>query len=118
MSTSYKELELMLIEAGNRLVEPPLSVDEQAHPFLFPVNQGQSLAGLSSAKAIHYPASVFAGNRQFKYRGSVVGRLENEPADGATLDALIGRKVWTRWPEDNNFYEAIITDFNPSEAYA
>ncbi|OMO55173.1 hypothetical protein COLO4_36159 [Corchorus olitorius] len=75
---------------------------------------GQSLPGLSSAKAIHYPASVSAGNRQFKYRGSVGGRLENEP-DGATFDALIGRKVWTRWPEDNNFYEAVITDFNPSE---
>ncbi|KAL8245530.1 hypothetical protein R6Q59_011788 [Mikania micrantha] len=30
-------------------------------------------------------------------------------------DPLIGRKVWTRWPEDNNFYEAVITDFNPVE---
>lgn len=30
-------------------------------------------------------------------------------------DPLIGRKVWTRWPEDNNFYEAVISNFNPIE---
>ncbi|XP_020109251.1 protein EMSY-LIKE 3-like isoform X2 [Ananas comosus] len=29
--------------------------------------------------------------------------------------SLIGRKVLTRWPEDNNFYEAVITDYNPVE---
>ncbi|KAK6925700.1 ENT domain [Dillenia turbinata] len=33
----------------------------------------------------------------------------------ATIDPLIGRKVMTRWPEDNNFYEATITDYNPVE---
>ncbi|XP_011037909.1 PREDICTED: uncharacterized protein LOC105134965 isoform X2 [Populus euphratica] len=32
----------------------------------------------------------------------------------ATND-LIGKKVWTRWPEDNHFYEAVITDYNPVE---
>lgn len=30
----------------------------------------------------------------------------------ANVDSLIGRKVMTRWPQDNNFYDAIITDFN------
>ncbi|KAK8554155.1 hypothetical protein V6N13_073072 [Hibiscus sabdariffa] len=75
---------------------------------------GHSLPGLSSAKAIHYP-SVSAGSRQFNNRGFVGGFPANEPAEGATFDPLIGRKVWTRWPEDNNFYEAVITDYNPSE---
>ncbi|XP_039037909.1 protein EMSY-LIKE 1-like [Hibiscus syriacus] len=56
---------------------------------------GQSLPGLSSAKPMHYPA--------------------NERGEGATFDPLIGRKVWTRWPEDNHFYEAVITDYNRSE---
>ncbi|KAK8628779.1 hypothetical protein V6N13_009362 [Hibiscus sabdariffa] len=76
--------------------------------------QGHSLPGLSSAKAMHYP-SVSAGSRQFNNRGFVGGFPANEPAEGATFDPLIGRKVWTRWPEDNNFYEAVITDYNPSE---
>ncbi|XP_019154303.1 PREDICTED: protein EMSY-LIKE 3-like isoform X2 [Ipomoea nil] len=26
---------------------------------------------------------------------------------------LVGRKVMTRWPEDTNFYEAVISDYNP-----
>ncbi|XVE75705.1 hypothetical protein DITRI_Ditri12bG0114400 [Diplodiscus trichospermus] len=73
---------------------------------------GQSLPGLSSAKAMHYPS---AGNRQFNNRGSVGGLPANELAEGTNFDPLIGRKVWTRWPEDNNFYEAVITDYNPSE---
>ncbi|XWS66430.1 hypothetical protein CRYUN_Cryun05aG0198800 [Craigia yunnanensis] len=76
---------------------------------------GQSLPGLSSAKAMHYPSAVSSGNRHFNNRGSVGGLLANEPAEGATFDPLIGRKVWTRWPEDNNFYVAVITDYNPSE---
>ncbi|XVE96084.1 hypothetical protein REPUB_Repub02eG0190900 [Reevesia pubescens] len=76
---------------------------------------GQSLPGLSSVKAMHYSSAVSAGNRQINNRGSVGGLLANEPAEGATFDPLIGRKVWTRWPDDNNFYQAVITDYNPSE---
>jgi len=39
----------------------------------------------------------------------------SEPPEAATVDPLIGRKVRTRWPEDNNFYEAVITDYNPQQ---
>lgn len=35
-----------------------------------------------------------------------------ELAETSAYDPLIGRKVMTRWPEDNNFYEAVITDFD------
>ncbi|KAL5205743.1 hypothetical protein ABZP36_033952 [Zizania latifolia] len=28
--------------------------------------------------------------------------------------SLINQKIYTRWPDDNNFYEATITDYNPS----
>ncbi|KAK8713577.1 hypothetical protein V6N13_148790 [Hibiscus sabdariffa] len=76
---------------------------------------GQSLPGLSSAKPMHYPTAVSAGSRQFNNRGSVAGLSANARAEGATFDSLIGRKVWTRWPEDNHFYEAVITDYNCSE---
>ncbi|GMJ15156.1 EMSY-like 3 [Hibiscus trionum] len=76
---------------------------------------GHSLPGLSSANVMHYPSSVSIGSRQFNTRGFVGGLPANELAEGATFDPLFGRKVWTRWPEDNNFYEAVITDYNPSE---
>lgn len=32
-----------------------------------------------------------------------------------TSDPLVGRKVMTRYPDNGNFYEAIITDYNPVE---
>ena len=31
----------------------------------------------------------------------------------ATVNPLIGRRVQTRWPDDNAFYEAQIADYNP-----
>ncbi|KAL3698196.1 hypothetical protein R1sor_012272 [Riccia sorocarpa] len=33
----------------------------------------------------------------------------------APVDSFIGRKVKTRWPEDNTFYEAVITDYDPDK---
>ncbi|XP_056165335.1 protein EMSY-LIKE 3 isoform X3 [Syzygium oleosum] len=39
----------------------------------------------------------------------------NEHAEPTSYDPLIGKRVWTRWPDDNNFYEAVITDYNAAE---
>ncbi|XP_022144481.1 protein EMSY-LIKE 4 [Momordica charantia] len=72
--------------------------------------QKSILPGASSAK--QYQASVPSGRNQVANRVSS-GAIE--PADGATLNPLIGRKVRTRWPDDNNFYEAVITDYNAAE---
>lgn len=69
----------------------------------------QSLPGLSATKSMHYPSATRQFNR------TVSSLSANEPADAATFHPLVGRKVWTRWPEDNNFYEAVITDYNPVE---
>ncbi|CAK9328051.1 unnamed protein product [Citrullus colocynthis] len=55
------------------------------------------------------------GSGQANNRGSLGAFASNENAEGATHEPLIGRKVWTRWPEDNSFYEAVITDFNHAE---
>jgi hypothetical protein len=33
-------------------------------------------------------------------------------AQAQNLDPLVGRKVMSRWPEDNSFYEAVISDYN------
>ncbi|CAH9105614.1 unnamed protein product [Cuscuta epithymum] len=35
------------------------------------------------------------------------------PTTTRSRDPLVGRKVMTRFPEDTNFYEAVISDYNP-----
>ncbi|XP_022154092.1 protein EMSY-LIKE 3 isoform X3 [Momordica charantia] len=55
------------------------------------------------------------GSGQGNNRGSLGAFVSHEPAEGATHQPVIGRKVWTRWPEDNSFYEAVITDYNHAE---
>ncbi|KAI5341595.1 PREDICTED: EMSY-LIKE [Prunus dulcis] len=73
---------------------------------------GQILPGASSMK--QFPSSGPTGRGQVSNRVSS-GAIVNEPAEGTTYDPLIGRKVRTRWPDDNNFYEAVITDYNQAE---
>ncbi|KAL0308863.1 UNVERIFIED_CONTAM: protein EMSY-LIKE 3 [Sesamum radiatum] len=67
----------------------------------------------SSSMKMQYPPGP-AGRGQFGNRISS-GGLTNQPAQGGSFDPLVGRKVRTRWPDDNNFYEALITDYNPVE---
>ncbi|CAK9149726.1 unnamed protein product [Ilex paraguariensis] len=73
---------------------------------------GQILAGASSMK-MQYLSSGPTGRGQFNRASS--GALTSEHAQAASFDPMIGRKVRTRWPDDNNFYEAVITDYNPAE---
>ncbi|KAF8113868.1 hypothetical protein N665_0045s0106 [Sinapis alba] len=37
------------------------------------------------------------------------------PAKGTEPESFVGRRVKTRWPEDNTFYEAAITKYDPVE---
>lgn len=62
--------------------------------------------------AKQYQTSVPSGRSQVANRVSS-GAIE--AAEGASLNPFIGRKVRTRWPDDNNFYEAVITDYNAAE---
>ncbi|CAN1263414.1 Protein EMSY-LIKE 3 [Linum perenne] len=54
-------------------------------------------------------------------RGQVANRASSGPfppheaAAPGSYDPLVGRRVWTRWPEDNSFYEALITDYKPED---
>ncbi|CAL8113450.1 unnamed protein product [Prunus armeniaca] len=73
---------------------------------------GQILPGASLMK--QFPSSGPTGRGQVSNRISS-GAIVNEPAEGTTYDPLNGRKVRTRWPDDNNFYEAVITDYNQAE---
>ncbi|XP_073129156.1 protein EMSY-LIKE 3-like [Henckelia pumila] len=70
-------------------------------------------AGASSMK-MQYPSGP-AGRGKFGNRISTGGLAANGPAEGASFDPLIGRKVRTRWPDDNSFYEAVITNYNPDK---
>ncbi|PSS24497.1 Protein EMSY-LIKE like [Actinidia chinensis var. chinensis] len=74
---------------------------------------GQIMPGGPSMK-MQYPSSGPTGRGQLGNRVSSTA-LASEPAEGASFDPLIGRKVRTRWPDDNNFYEAVITDYNRVE---
>ncbi|KAL9349166.1 hypothetical protein Peur_056421 [Populus x canadensis] len=43
-------------------------------------------------------------------------QVANHGSSGAfAANDLIGKKVWTLWPEDNHYYEAVITDYNAVE---
>ncbi|KAG2332129.1 hypothetical protein Bca52824_003309 [Brassica carinata] len=54
-------------------------------------------------------------------RGQVMNRLPSvptsstEPTNGTGPESFVGRRVRTRWPEDNGFYEAAITKYDPVE---
>ncbi|KAJ6804211.1 protein EMSY-LIKE 3-like isoform X2 [Iris pallida] len=71
---------------------------------------GHSLTGVSTMKSLQIPSNVPSGMGQVTKRSS--GSFAATGLGGAaTSDPLIGRKVMTRWPEDNNFYEAEIADY-------
>ncbi|GMJ00891.1 EMSY-like 3 [Hibiscus trionum] len=68
-----------------------------------------------SKSSTQYPSTGLPGRPQAPNRSSSGAFATNETAEAAPYDPLIGRKVWTRWPEDNHFYEAVITDYNRVE---
>ncbi|XP_043692092.1 protein EMSY-LIKE 3-like isoform X2 [Telopea speciosissima] len=76
---------------------------------------GQTMPGVSSMKSMQYTSTGPTGRGQVPNRASSGALVANEPSEAAAFDSLIGRRVKTRWPEDNNFYEAVITDYNPVE---
>lgn len=59
---------------------------------------------------LQYPSNGSTRNRSFNNRVVSGAVSANEHAEAA-----IGKKVRTRWPEDNNFYEAVVTQYNAVE---
>ncbi|KAE8673625.1 Protein EMSY-LIKE 3 [Hibiscus syriacus] len=68
-----------------------------------------------SKSSTQYPSTGVPGRPQAPNRSSSRAFATNETAEAAPYDPLIGRKVWTRWPEVNHFYEAVISDYNRVE---
>lgn len=75
-------------------------------------NPNQGLVSMPSSKSIQYPSTVSSGRDQVTNRVTPGATMATESVEVAAYDpSLIGRKVRTRWPEDNSFYEAVITDY-------
>uniref|UniRef100_A0A1J3K6K9 ENT domain-containing protein n=1 Tax=Noccaea caerulescens TaxID=107243 RepID=A0A1J3K6K9_NOCCA len=75
----------------------------------------QVFPGSSSAKPVSYHSS------EQPPRGLILNRLpsgpasSSEPTNGIDPESIVGRRVKTKWPEDNTFYEALITKYSPVE---
>ncbi|WOK95293.1 protein EMSY-LIKE 3 isoform X2 [Canna indica] len=78
-------------------------------------DQVQALPSASSIKSMQYTSAGPSGRGQVANRNLSGAPITAEPAKRIPYDPLIGRKVMTRWPDDNHFYEAVITDYNPLE---
>ncbi|CAH9122825.1 unnamed protein product [Cuscuta epithymum] len=81
----------------------PSSSAPKRGPMMGP--KGKKHKPMLTGTKMQYPPS---GRGQF-------GNRVSQPAEGASYESVVGRKVKTRWPDDNNFYEAVITDYNPAE---
>jgi hypothetical protein len=72
---------------------------------------GQKIPGGSVVKSM--PSSAGPSGRGPQMNRNFPGRPPApEPSQGQHVDPLINQRVMTRWPEDNSFYEATITDYN------
>lgn len=69
----------------------------------------------SSVKSMPYTSTDPVRNRHLFKRSSSDARAE--PVGPGTNDPLIGRKVWTRWPADNSFYEALISNYDAAKVF-
>ncbi|KAJ9537796.1 hypothetical protein OSB04_030529 [Centaurea solstitialis] len=84
----------------------PLSLPTQSYPGLG--------AGIQTPKpSPRYPLMGRTPRAMLSNHGASTIPIANEATDVGTRDHLVGRKVRTRWPDDNNFYEAVIVDYNP-----
>ena len=74
--------------------------------------QGQKIPGGPAVKSMPSSAGPFG-------RGPVINRNTSAglPPEGPQLNPLISRKVMTRWPDDNSFYEAVITDYDAEKVH-
>lgn len=83
----------------------PLSLPTQSFPGLG--------AGIQTPKpSPRYPLMGRTPRGMLPNHASSAIPIANEATDVGTRDQLIGRKLRTRWPDDNNFYEAVIVDYN------
>ncbi|KAK6126871.1 hypothetical protein DH2020_039394 [Rehmannia glutinosa] len=124
---------------NNQLPSPTVSASRKRQKASLSGNQfglpsqslhSQSVAGTTlplSSAAKWGPASGIGGRRpnagqptftaakplQYQFSNHVSSGAPTDDPSESMHDSLIGRRVMIRWPADNNFYEAIITEYNP-----
>ncbi|XP_075508799.1 protein EMSY-LIKE 3-like isoform X2 [Primulina tabacum] len=91
----------------------PQPVTSNATPLPSAVKRGPPVG--PGGRRINTPAFPSAKSLQYKFTDQYsTGVLVDDPAE-SIRDPLIGRRVMIKWPADNNFYEALITDYNPAD---
>ncbi|KAJ6968042.1 hypothetical protein D5086_029005 [Populus alba] len=83
---------------------------------------GQRAPRFNASQSVHdvFPSPTVSASRKkqktFLMYPTGPPRNQHFTNHGSTYDDKeIGKEVWTRWPEDNNFYKAVITRYNPTE---
>ncbi|KQJ96330.1 protein EMSY-LIKE 3 [Brachypodium distachyon] len=94
-------------------MQPPSSAAKKATPLGIKgkkTKPGQKIPGAAAVKPM--PSSASSSGR-----GPIMNRNSSGgiPPETVQLDPLIGRTVMTRWPDDNSFYKAVITDYDPQK---
>ncbi|GAB2295495.1 hypothetical protein Dimus_029662 [Dionaea muscipula] len=87
--------------------------DVHPHSVVAPKQQLASRGSFQShrRKSKLYPPAISNGNNQTHGTSSL---LLAQGTDGHGKE-LIGRHVFTRWPDDNNFYEAVIFNYDANQ---
>ncbi|KAE8678841.1 Protein EMSY-LIKE 3 [Hibiscus syriacus] len=117
VSGSRKKQKMSQSVASLLMVAPSPALHPSMKPSLLALRRAPPTGAKSkkSNSSTRYPSAGLPGRPQASNCMFSGAFTTNEPAEAATYDPLIGRKVWTRWPEDNHFYEAVITDYNRVE---
>ncbi|XP_068490232.1 protein EMSY-LIKE 3 isoform X3 [Phaseolus vulgaris] len=115
VSASRKKQKMSKSVASLSLGAPSPTVRRPMQPSPSTIKHGPP-SGTQTKKQKTFPSSGLTSRSQVTNQGGSSGAFAAKgPAEGASYDPCIGRKVWTRWPEDNHFYEAVITDYNSAE---
>ncbi|XP_017229817.1 protein EMSY-LIKE 3 [Daucus carota subsp. sativus] len=106
-------------KASHSVAPLPMGAPSPAlHPSMQPsssaIRRGP-VPGVRGKKPKTYSTTSFNGRGPVHVsgQGSAFGAIET--AEVGNPDPLVGKKVWTRWPEDNSFYEAVITEYDHVE---
>ncbi|CAJ1977799.1 unnamed protein product [Sphenostylis stenocarpa] len=115
VSASRKKLKTSQSVASLSLGAPSPTVRPSMQPSSSTLKHGPP-PGTKTKKQKSFPSTGLTSRSQVTNQGGSSGAFAAKgPTEGASYDPCIGRKVWTRWPDDNHFYEAVITDYNSAE---
>lgn len=115
-ASSHKKQKTSQSGPSSSLAPPPPALHHPMPPSSSAMNRSSG-SGSRGKKPQPFGSASFNSRDQGPKQGfgGGGGYNGNGVDEDKSSDPLIGRKVWTRWPEDSNFYEAVITDFNPVE---